>query len=296
MFEIKREITTQDCLLHPNKIFLFGDNLQGYGMAGQAIIRNQPNAIGIPTKVSPSMSSDSFFNDTDHYTYTRNLLISIWKMHLKGEVIVVPEFRFGFGLAKIDTYAPEISKLITNFYVEIYKTLAIKFYAGIGSRSTPFAMKEIMVNISRSLESSGHILRSGGAQGADSYFEEGVHLKKDIYLPWKGFNGNNSSLYGLEFNESTLIASENHPAWDSLTPPVKKLMTRNVFQIFGLNMAKPVDFVICWTEDGCESHESRGHLTGGTGLAISIASKNNIPVYNLRNHKSLEFVMNKLAL
>lgn len=63
-------------------------------------------------------------------------------------------------------------------------------------------------------------------------------------------------------------------------------MARNVCQIKGLNINKNSKFVICWTKDGCESHLTRTRKTGGTGLAISVASKLGIPIYNLKNEDS----------
>lgn len=35
---------------YPNALFVFGDNDCGKGTGGQAIIRNEPNSIGLPTK------------------------------------------------------------------------------------------------------------------------------------------------------------------------------------------------------------------------------------------------------
>ncbi len=71
-----------------------------------------------------------------------------------------------------------------------------KYYAGIGSREIPRGIVNIMTGISIELENSGYILRSGGAKGADSTFEYGVQ-NKQIYLPWRGFNGNNSKFYRI---------------------------------------------------------------------------------------------------
>ena len=63
-------------------------------------------------------------------------------------------------------------------------------------------------------------------------------------------------------------------------------MARNVCQIKGFNINENSNFVICWTKDGCESHLTRTRKTGGTGLAISVASKLGIPIYNLKNEES----------
>ena len=68
-------------------------------------------------------------------------------------------------------------------------------------------------------------------------------------------------------------------------------------QILGLELDCPTEFVVCWTPDGCESHLKRTSKTGGTGLAISLASKLGIPIYNLYNEDSkecLEFLIESL--
>ena len=169
-----------------------------------------------------------------------------------------------------------------------------KFYTGIGSRETPEEIYKIMTLIANKLEKEGWILRSGAAPGADTAFEEGVEKLKDIYLPWKGFNKSTSNLYKIS-NEALKIASENHPGWEYLKSPVRKLMARNAYQVQGYNLNKNSAFLICWTPDGCENHETRTSKTGGTGLAISIASKLDIPIFNLKNKKSLERVMKLVA-
>lgn len=47
-------------------------------------------------------------------------------------------------------------------------------------------------------------------------------------------------------------------------------------------MRSPVDFVLCWTPGvGAESEADRTPDTGGTGQAIALASRWNIPVFNL---------------
>lgn len=57
-------------------------------------------------------------------------------------------------------------------------------------------------------------------------------------------------------------------------------MSRNSYQVLGENLSSPVDFVVCWTENG--------GLIGGTAQAIRIAYANKIPVFNLYNKDSIE--------
>ena len=152
----------------------------------------------------------------------------------------------------------------------------MKRYAGIGSRSTPTDVLNIMTNIATWLREKGYVLRSGGAVGADTAFEQGCDDLKEIY-------------YAIDANITAMaIAKKYHPAWERCSDIAKKLHARNAFQILGASLNDPVDFVICWTPDGCETHEDRTSETGGTGTAISIANATGIPVYNLANQDSIQ--------
>lgn len=159
------------------------------------------------------------------------------------------------------------------------------YYAGIGSRETPQEVLEEMRQTAILLAETGVILRSGGAAGADSAFEEGclsVGGQAEIYLPWRGFNGNSSKLFGV--TEAALaMAAKFHPAFQRLSAGAKALQARNSYQCLGRDLATPSAFVLCYTSCGCESAEQRIRTTGGTGQAISIASSNGIPVINMAN-------------
>lgn len=162
----------------------------------------------------------------------------------------------------------------------------MNYYAGIGSRETPPAICQLMIKIAHDLEDQGYILRSGGAEGADKAFESGVkyQARKEIYLPWRGFNGNQSILYladdifkkveGNSLLKKTVeIAKYYHPAWDKLSNGAKRMMIRNIFQVLGGKLDSPVDFIVCWTKDGS--------ATGGTGQALRYAMDHGIKIYNL---------------
>ena len=166
-----------------------------------------------------------------------------------------------------------------------------KYYAGIGWRETPERYLKVMTQLARRYEQQGYILRSGGANGADSAFEAGVANpdNKEVFLPYRGFNKSNSSYWNIP-EKAFDIASRHHPSWYGLNPGVQKLMARNVQQIMGKNLDSLSEFVICYTKDGCESQATRTRDTGGTGLAISLASSLNIPIINLKNLESFKKV------
>ena len=148
----------------------------------------------------------------------------------------------------------------------------VRYYTGVGSRETPQEIGDVILKISIKLEELGFILRSGGAQGADTYFAEKVK-NKEIFIPWKSF-GEGKVLKETDFAHNLL--KEIHPAYDKLTQGALKLHLRNVNQVLGEDLNTPSDFLICWAKT-----DKQGIPTGGTRTAWMIAKKYNIPCFNL---------------
>lgn len=154
-------------------------------------------------------------------------------------------------------------------------------YAGIGHRdlrgfhepNTNEPVENVMAWIAGELEKLGYTLNSGGAKGADTAFEYGVKepAHKNIFHP-------------EDATEITrAIAQELHPAHERLHGHPLDLYARNTNQIFGRNLDNTVDFVVCYTKDGCESHETRSRETGGTGQSIEMATRKGAKVFNMKN-------------
>ncbi len=146
-------------------------------------------------------------------------------------------------------------------------------YTGIGSRETPLDVLSTMHKIGKSFAEKGLMLRSGGAEGADTAFERGCDLakgKKEIY-----YATNNKGIIVSEniMQQALILAGQIHPAWDRCSDYAKRLHARNGMQILGRELNEPADFVVCWTKDGGP--------TGGTGQAIRLANMQGIRVYNL---------------
>ena len=152
------------------------------------------------------------------------------------------------------------------------------YYAGIGSRSTPREVLDQMVNIARRLFVLGYTLRSGGADGADSAFERGAGNRKQIFIPWPGFNGryarNDGTVFSTVSDAALEMAARYHPAWNRCSPGAKRLHARNCYQVLGLDLSTPAEFVVCWTPSAARE--------GGTGQALRIARAWDIPIYDLR--------------
>lgn len=137
----------------------------------------------------------------------------------------------------------------------------MKYYAGIGSRTTPHNVMLAMTLLAEKLRKRGYILRSGGAEGADTAFADGAGTDKLVYRP------------NQATRESIDIAMANHPNPVACKDYVRRLHGRNTLIVLGPDLKTLADFVICWTPGG--------ETIGGTGLGIRIAKSYGIPVYNL---------------
>lgn len=102
---------------YPKLLFIFGDNLAGFGHGGQAVIRGMPNALGIPTKKYPSDDKSSFFTDKEldkNMAYI-DQAIDLIKARLEFyDGIVLPENGIGTGFARLETCAPKTMVYLTN--------------------------------------------------------------------------------------------------------------------------------------------------------------------------------------
>lgn len=99
-------ITVDLCRSQPEHVFVYGDDLAGWGKGGQAVIRSETNAIGIPTKRYPTMKPGAFFNDKacerEHVLKALRDLYSLGK----HRTIVFPSKGIGTGMAKMAENSP----------------------------------------------------------------------------------------------------------------------------------------------------------------------------------------------
>jgi hypothetical protein len=143
----------------------------------------------------------------------------------------------------------------------------------------------------------GVVLRSGGAEGADKAFERGCDRVQGEKQTFYANDWEERKCYGTivkwkypqsRWEQAQAIAAQHHPSWLYLKAYTKKLHTRNCFQVLGISLQEPANFVLCWTPDGATVGEETSQATGGTGQAIRVASAHNIKVYNLARADHLE--------
>lgn len=164
------------------------------------------------------------------------------------------------------------------------------YYAGVGSRETPEEIGVIMTKLARELEASGYVLRSGGATGADTFFENGVkwpchrriYLHKDYVRGRRSdpeYHVHNAARF-RDWDRAMQIASEIHPAWHRCGDDARGLHARNVYQVLGYDFEGEhpwySSFLVCWAIP-----DIHGVPEGGTRTAWKVAEMYNIPRYNL---------------
>lgn len=166
------------------------------------------------------------------------------------------------------------------------------YFAGIGSRKLPHDIIPIISQAVTLLNEKGWTLRSGAAHGSDITFQR-LCKDREIYLPWNGYNNFYDSMNGFydvtTFNNYGIaceIAERYHPTWDRLSRHAKMLITRNTYQLLGIDLLIPSNAILCWTPDGATNTTTSE--TGGTGQAIRMANDLNIPVFNFKHPKTLQ--------
>jgi cell division protein ZapA (FtsZ GTPase activity inhibitor) len=161
----------------------------------------------------------------------------------------------------------------------------IKF-AGIGSRDLPGDACEFCTHIGKQLFDMGWFLRSGNAKGADQAFEAAFLTNKQILMPWPNHNSRAEGPMHVavpENQEMERVAAHFHNNWAGITEYARKLFTRNVAIIAGINLDDPVDVVV-YAQDPTKDNWP----FGGTNHAIRVARHLKIHCYNILSQKGQE--------
>ena len=108
-------IYRNDVRVNRTHLFLFGDNMERQGMAGQAKeMRGEPNAFGFATKMGPGMEPSDFFHDDDPISalYVQDEFVRLTDVVQTQfyEALVIPEDGLGSGLARLHITAHSSSR------------------------------------------------------------------------------------------------------------------------------------------------------------------------------------------
>jgi hypothetical protein len=117
-------ITRKELKDNPNVIYVFGDNMIRQGYGGQAKeMRGEPNAVGIPTKYSPSLAPHAFFtNKSLEEKAVKDAIDEAFarleERLLHKQIVVIPA-GIGTGLADLPKRAPLVHLYIMNKIQEL---------------------------------------------------------------------------------------------------------------------------------------------------------------------------------
>lgn len=115
--------TRQEIRANRDKLYVFGDNFAGYGKKGQAKeARDEPNAIGIPTKRRPAWDEEAYLTDADWIRWLE-VARPRWDFILEalkaGRTVVFPQAGIGTGLGELEQRAPMIYAALLEWVAEL---------------------------------------------------------------------------------------------------------------------------------------------------------------------------------
>ncbi len=99
----------------PMSLYIFGDNDEKKGKKGQAVIRELPNAMGIPTKRRPSLHATAFYSDINYEKQCEKIKAVVDQILIRicmYQRIILPEDGLGTGLADLPNKSPKTYKFL----------------------------------------------------------------------------------------------------------------------------------------------------------------------------------------
>lgn len=139
-------IYREDLRINHQLAYLFGDNRQRVGMAGQAgEMRGEPNAIGVATKHNPGMAPRDFFDDTELDENIVTFATDLGAL-VRGvapyKAIVIPTDGLGTGLSELPKRAPKSAKAL-NAMLDALGGIPIAW----DQRSSESLLTKVLINI-----------------------------------------------------------------------------------------------------------------------------------------------------
>ena len=121
--EVQKEYySVEQCRNNPKNIYVFGDNKERKGRAGQACVRYEPNSYGIITKLYPSLDDGAFLEDKkEHWNLIKYDLENLYNRAKNQDLtIIFPADGLGTGLAKMSEKSPNLFKAMNRTIKDLF--------------------------------------------------------------------------------------------------------------------------------------------------------------------------------
>lgn len=115
-YEISEYYTPELLQLNPDTLYVFGDNSYRTGCGGQAIIRHEPNAFGIVTKLLPSQLPHSYF-------YDGAIATAMIESDIKALTLIQPHYNIAFPAQGIGTGLSDMPARCPELYAHMMQLL-----------------------------------------------------------------------------------------------------------------------------------------------------------------------------
>jgi len=166
-------------------------------------------------------------------------------------------------------------------------------YVGTGNAEVPETALAALKEIRDILDQRGYTVRTSAFDGPDKMFMDAKH--KEVIIPWRNFADSQSKLT-FTSEEAMYFAKQFFPKFDDMKDTVKKFLAKNVRLVCGQNLKSLAQFVVVWTEDGCEDPKIRSPKTGNSSHVIAVAHHLNIPVFNFGKQDARERLLKYLHI
>ena len=106
----------------PQRLFIFGDNTARIGKGGQAIIRDEPNALGVATKWFPGSNQSDYFADGPAAEIALDTdLAKVETALCAGKTVYFPRDGIGTGLSDMPRRAPMLFAYMDKWFKDRLK-------------------------------------------------------------------------------------------------------------------------------------------------------------------------------
>lgn len=186
------------CIREPDATFVYGDNFKRYGrgrFAGQAVIRDMPNALGLAVKHEPKRDPGSYLSDGDMQKFMQELheVHDIIAPRLRaGATVYWPADGLGTGLAEMPRHAPLLYKKLCAYSSGLFRLKGdIDYVSAIVCGGTRFKDSDLanwgLDQLLIEDQKPGSVIEviQGGAGGADRMAADWAERNGAVQTPMK---------------------------------------------------------------------------------------------------------------